>query len=374
MRTVTTILLFVILVLPASAQLFVGIETSPEQPMHFSDLSGFPNVTWTASHTLDVSGAAAKPDGTLYVCNGAFNTDLYEISPGGNPVYLSTLDEDMAGLAFGRDNLYGYSNYADPKGIYQIDPNTGAATLVLDVYTGTGFRFFALDYNVVDDLFYGYTEYGDSGLYSINIDTGAMVKIVDTIPASNAQGRGLAVGNNTVYLTATRGDDGIPFFAYDLSQGVGGNWVGFNNAYPNHHSTGGAAWVPEPEPLMADIHTIPENTGGTITFSLDAGTTHRMRTYAVLCSATGTSPGTLLPGGLVTLPLNWDPLTDLVLSLANTSIFTNFFGTLDNSGQATAYLNAPPLPGHAGVVMYYAYCLYKPFDFASNPVQIEIVP
>ena len=43
--------------------------------------------------------------------------------------------------------------------------------------------------------------------------------------------------NNTVYLTATRGDDGIPCFSYDLAQGPGGTWVAFTQPYPNHHST-----------------------------------------------------------------------------------------------------------------------------------------
>lgn len=231
---------------PAVAQLYVGIETGAAPPMRVSDLSGFPNVTWTNFKPIDVSGAAARPDGTLYVCNGAFSTDLYQIEPGHNPEYLCRIDKDMSALAYGRGHLYGYSNYADPKGIYEIDPDTGATTLAVDVYTDTGFRFFALDYNPVDDLLYGYTEYGDSGLYSINIDTGEMIKISEPFPASNTQGRGMAVGNNTVYVTATRGDDGIPFFAYDLSQGHDGTWVGFTNAYPDSHSTGGAAWVGAP--------------------------------------------------------------------------------------------------------------------------------
>lgn len=230
----------------ASAQLYVGIETGSAQPMRVSDLSGFPDVSWTNFHSIEVSGAAATPEGTLYVCHGAFSTDLYRILPGQNPAYLCRIDKDMSALAFGRGRLYGYSNYADPKGVYEIDLATGVTTLAVDVYTGTGFRFFALDYNPVDDLLYGYTEYGDSGLYSIDIDTGEMVKIADPFPASNTQGRGMAVGNNTVYVTATRGDDGIPFFAYDLSQGLNGSWVGFDNAYPDSHSTGGAAWVGAP--------------------------------------------------------------------------------------------------------------------------------
>lgn len=229
----------------ARAQLFVGLEGSAP-PTRSSDLSGFPNVTWTTHFSFDVSGAAAAPDGTLYLCNGAFTTRLYTSTLAGPPVLRSTLDTDMHALAFGRGNLYGYSNFAATKGIYQIDINTGVCTLVLDVHTGTSFRYFGLDYNPADDLFYGYTEYGDSGLYSINIDTGEQTKIAGPIPASNSQGRGLAIGRNTVYLTATRGDDGIPLYAYDLAQGPNGQWVAFTQPYPNDHATGGAAYIPRP--------------------------------------------------------------------------------------------------------------------------------
>jgi hypothetical protein len=49
-------------------------------------------------------------------------------------------------------------------------------------------------------------------------------------------------------------------------------------------------------------------------------------------------------------------------------------GILDASGTATAQLNAPPVPGFAGVTMHYAYALNNPWDFVSNPVAIEIVP
>jgi len=223
--------------------LFVGLEGSAPPTMS-SDLSGFPAVSWQAHYAFDVSGAAATPDGDLYLCNGAFTTHLYRATLEDAPTLLSTISVDISGLAFGRGVLYGYSNYASPKGIYAIDPNSGQATLALDVNTGTGFRFFAFGYNSLDDLFYGYTEYGDPGLYSIDIDTGEMIQLAGPIPASNGQGRGLAVGNNTVYLTATRGDDDIPYFAYDLAQGVGGEWVGFTQAYPAYHSTGGAAWIP----------------------------------------------------------------------------------------------------------------------------------
>ena len=90
----------------------------------------------------------------------------------------------------------------------------------------------------------------------------------------------------------------------------------------------------------------------------------------------GTEPGRSLPGGHVILPVNFDSFTFLVMfPLLNTYYFTNFLGTLDANGSSTAQLNAPALPpGFVGVIMYYAYCLSSPFDFASNPVEIEIVP
>ena len=237
-----TLLLLIVPV--AEGRLFVGLEGGAPATQS-SDLTGFPAVTWTAGYSFDVSGAAATPTDTLYLCNGAFNTNLYKATLNTAPVFVVAISEDMHSLAYGRNTLWGFSNYASTKGIYSIDTETGAATLKIDTYTGTGFRFFALGYNQTDDMLYGYTEYGTTGLYSINIDTGEMLKIADPIPATNSQGRGLTVGNNVVYITATRGDDGIPYYAYDLSQGIGGTWEEFNNPYPAYHSTGGAAWLME---------------------------------------------------------------------------------------------------------------------------------
>ncbi|KQC08548.1 MAG: hypothetical protein APR54_04505 [Candidatus Cloacimonas sp. SDB] len=251
-KTYSFILFTFICTLSWAGTLFVGLEGSTLST-YSSDLSGFPDVTWNAHFNFDVSGAAATPEGMLYLCEGAFNTHLYSATLTGYPQQICTVSEDMSSLAYGRNTLYGYSNYAYPKGIYSIDPSTGNATLVLDVHTDYGFRFFALDYNPVDDLFYGYTEYGTSGLYSINIDTGEMIQLAGTIPADNGQGRGMAVGNNTVYLTATRGDDGISYYAYDLEQGTGGDWVPFTNPYPQYHSTGGAAWIPDPDETI-ELH------------------------------------------------------------------------------------------------------------------------
>ena len=237
----------------AQAQIFVGLEGSAP-PVKTSDLEGFPDVGWASFDGFDVSGAAGRGDGSVYLCNGPFTTVLYEATPGNDPNELSTLTVDIHALASDGDTLWGYSNFASPKGIYEINPNTGVCTLALDVYTEEGFRFFALDYNGADGLLYGYTEYGDTGLYSIDLDSGVMKKIVEPIPAANSQGRAMAIGNNTVYLLATRGDDGIPAYAYDLSQGQGGTWTPFTQPYPAYHSTGGAAWLGEIGGCAADFN------------------------------------------------------------------------------------------------------------------------
>ena len=127
--------------------------------------------------------------------------------------------------------------------------------------------------------------------------------------------------------------------------------------------------------LRSNLQTLSAGSGGTIDLLLDARATRGNRTYFLLGSLSGVTPGLSLPGGYAILPLNWDPFTDIVLSHLNTTVFTNFRGSLDGQGSAVAQLNAPPLPPSAvGLDMFYAYCLSNPFDFASNHLEIEIVP
>jgi hypothetical protein len=228
-------------------RLFVGLEQATLATKS-SDLAGFPSVVWTSHFPFEVNAAACSPDRTLYLCNGPFTTRLYRSTLAGPPQLVTTVTIDVHGMGYGRDRLYGFSNYGSPMGIYAIDPQTGVASLAISTAT-EGFRFFGLDYNPLDDRLYGYTEYGANGLYAIDIDSGVMTRLIGSPPGVNGQGRALAVGNDTVYLLATRGDEGEPCFAYDLAQGPGGAWVAFTNPYPANHNTGGAAWIP------------PENTG-----------------------------------------------------------------------------------------------------------------
>jgi hypothetical protein len=128
-----------------------------------------------------------------------------------------------------------------------------------------------------------------------------------------------------------------------------------------------------PDTLWGDASTIPE-TGGTVNLNLSADGSNGGRNYLLFGGVSGSTPGTPLPGGRVTLPVNWDLFTNMVISLANSSVFSDFMGTLDSKGMASATLNLPAVPGTAGIVMTFSYALNGPWDFVSNPFEVEIVP
>ncbi|MFH2000292.1 MAG: VCBS repeat-containing protein [Planctomycetota bacterium] len=145
--------------------------------------------------------------------------------------------------------------------------------------------------------------------------------------------------------------------------------------YDTTVSTGLVWYYHSQGPLSIDRNQLSAATGGMIQFNLDAGAGNANRNYLILGSATGKTPGYPLPGGLVTLPLNWDVYTDLVFAFMNTALFNHFLGTLDGNGESAAQLNAPALPPTAvGAILYHAYCMNNPFNFVSNAIEIEVIP
>ncbi|MEW6747351.1 MAG: M20/M25/M40 family metallo-hydrolase [Planctomycetota bacterium] len=131
-----------------------------------------------------------------------------------------------------------------------------------------------------------------------------------------------------------------------------------------------------PLTLSAAAATLSAQAGGSIDLTLSAGPMHSGRDYLIFGSVSGTSPGIPLPGGPV-LPINWDMFTQIVMRLANTPNFDNFRGTLDSGGRATATFVVPAgvLVGYENILsFYFAYSLLQPLDFASTPVQIDVVP
>ena len=127
-------------------------------------------------------------------------------------------------------------------------------------------------------------------------------------------------------------------------------------------------------PLSADVDFLSASTGGTVTFSLDAGEKNAGCLYQVVMGHSGTWPGTDFPDKLALLPLNMDDFTSTSLFLANTPIFSNFKGFLSSEGTGFARFNLPPMPSADGKILYFAFILIDSWEFVSNPVAIRIAP
>ena len=149
------------------------------------------------------------------------------------------------------------------------------------------------------------------------------------------------------------------------------------NSYPSPQQNGVFKIRRYPHYLWADGETLSAAAAGTVNFSIEAGSDNANRTCLLVGSASGDTPGTLLPGGQATIPLNRDWFTDFVLPRLNTPMFTGFYASLDGSGSGTAALNTfGPLPGviPVGSSLHFAFALAGPWDFVSNSLEIEIVP
>ncbi len=114
--------------------------------------------------------------------------------------------------------------------------------------------------------------------------------------------------------------------------------------------------------------------GGRVTFVLNGGATRAGRSYLLLASAAGTSPG--IPLGPVVLPLNFDPVIGLCLDLALNGGLPGFAGVLDGQGRREVGLDLPP--GVLGFLgprdLHFAFGTLGPIDFASNPVRLGTLP
>jgi len=130
---------------------------------------------------------------------------------------------------------------------------------------------------------------------------------------------------------------------------------------------------PENKGLASDSFKIICSTGGSVNMTLDAGVSNMHRYSLIFGSASGVAPGTYLPGGAL-LPLNWDVFTNMVINLTNTPIFHNFYGKHDSKGKRTAKFNIPPYAGAPSININFAFAMMGPWNYASNPITIKIMP
>ena len=165
-------------------------------------------------------------------------------------------------------------------------------------------------------------------------------------------------------------------FAGGIAGGAGGHalgggaWelVGMFQGSPDHVGAYDLATVPAT--FKVDVAEIDATTGGTANFDLDAGAANAGRFYLILGGWTGSTPGIPLPGGAVTLPVNWDQVTDALLMINP----PGFMGNLDGNGHSTAQLPVPPVPDLSrDTTLTFAYALQgPPWDFASNAVEFVL--
>jgi hypothetical protein len=126
--------------------------------------------------------------------------------------------------------------------------------------------------------------------------------------------------------------------------------------------------------LAADGFLLTASEGGLINFTLQAGGSNGNRPYLMLGSTSGTGPGTPLPESQAVLPLNMDFFLFFVLYNLNSAYFINFAGNLGHTGFGVALYNTQgPLPSvFKGLTVSFAYLLYDPTDFASNPINVVV--
>jgi hypothetical protein len=124
--------------------------------------------------------------------------------------------------------------------------------------------------------------------------------------------------------------------------------------------------------LYGDGHEISIKAGGTQRLTVHAGKAHANRSYWIFGSETGTRPGIDLLG--VHIPLNPDLYTIIAMGAVNGREFTNFRGTLDANGLATASVNIPANLAF-GFTFHHAYVVYDAsgkIHMASNAVPVRL--
>ena len=126
--------------------------------------------------------------------------------------------------------------------------------------------------------------------------------------------------------------------------------------------------------LFADVTTLSVSATGTQHLSLDAGPAYANRIFWLLGTMGGKTPGLTLPNG-VHIPLNPSVYLDYTVANPNTFPLANSLGFLDGNGHTASTFTLPHVPAAAvGLVLHHAYVLLQPVNFASNAVEVTLVP
>lgn len=125
--------------------------------------------------------------------------------------------------------------------------------------------------------------------------------------------------------------------------------------------------------LSVDLDRVPTAAPADVALRLVAPRALANRSYVMLGTLSGTSPGLTLRPGLV-LPLNPDAFTMAVVAGLNGPVFQGFAGTLDQYGVANARLSSGiPLPAAlAGRTLHFAYAVSPSLTHVSEAAAVEL--
>lgn len=126
--------------------------------------------------------------------------------------------------------------------------------------------------------------------------------------------------------------------------------------------------------LASNTDAVSVFEGGAQILSLDAGAINAGRTYLMLGSFAGTTPGIQLLGTPV--PLNLDAYLLFTFATPNTPLLRNSLGMLDANGRARVTFELPPIadPSLVGLVVHHAYVVSDSGAVvgASNAVPVTL--
>lgn len=126
--------------------------------------------------------------------------------------------------------------------------------------------------------------------------------------------------------------------------------------------------------LSSPAASISSSLGDDVPLQLAGGPGLADRGYVVLVSLSGTQPPSQF--GNVTIPLANDPFVGWSFAYCGSNVLVNTCGVLDAQGQAQAKVVLQPndLAPVVGKTMTFAAVTLDPVDYASDPVQVAILP
>jgi uncharacterized repeat protein (TIGR01451 family) len=161
------------------------------------------------------------------------------------PTFVTTLGQQFVGMAFdsAANKLYAYSNVTATEGIYEIDPLTGAQTLVLAL--NSAFDMGGFDYDPTTDAFYGTNDSTSAstpgrGLIKFTKPLATAVPtFVAAYPGTDTDVDGLACNGGIAYLINDTNTQGI--YVYNLATNSYG--TALTTTYGTNATFSGGAWA-----------------------------------------------------------------------------------------------------------------------------------